>query len=179
VRIELFLDLEPMGTHPLKELYEGDFYLWLQENLKLLKNREFHLVDWENLLEEIEDIGRSLFIAVLRQVEIIMEGLYKWENFKEHPEAYDWVEEIGRARRELEDIFEDNPSLKAIAQDKATLHRAWKLSAYALVDWLRHPKNKALVQGYFKGKLSTEEDFPKECPYTFQQIMEYEPWLKE
>jgi hypothetical protein len=32
----------------LKELYEQDFYLWVQENLKLLKNKEYELVDWEN-----------------------------------------------------------------------------------------------------------------------------------
>jgi hypothetical protein len=33
----------------------------LKENLRLLKSKEFHLVDWENLLEEIEGItsGRT------------------------------------------------------------------------------------------------------------------------
>jgi hypothetical protein len=163
----------------LKELYEKDFYLWVQENLRLLKNKEFHLVDWENLLEEIEGIGRSLRIAMLRQMERILEGLYKWENFKGHPEMDDWVEEICRARRELRNLFEDSPSLKAIAQDKDTLQRAWKLSVRALVDWLRLPPNKALAVSHFKGKLPTEDDFPPECPYTFQQIMEYKPWLTQ
>jgi hypothetical protein len=47
-----------MENRPLKELYEKDFYLWVQENLKLLKNREYDLVDWENLLEELEGMGR-------------------------------------------------------------------------------------------------------------------------
>jgi hypothetical protein len=28
------------------------------ENLKLLKNKEYELVDWENLLEEIEYMAR-------------------------------------------------------------------------------------------------------------------------
>jgi len=53
----------------LKELYEKDFYLWVLENLKLLKNREYDLVDWENLLEEIEDMGQrhyDLWLAVWR-----------------------------------------------------------------------------------------------------------------
>ncbi len=48
------LDLELMDTHPLKELCEGDFYLWVQENLKLLKNKEYGLVDWENLLRALQ-----------------------------------------------------------------------------------------------------------------------------
>jgi hypothetical protein len=177
----LGLNFRPMEeqTQSLKELYEKDYYLWVQENVRLLKNREFHLVDWENLLEEIEGIGRSLRVAMLRQMRKIMEGLYKWENFKEHPERDEWVEEISKARRELREIFEDSPSLKAIAQDKDTLQKAWKLSVRALVDWLRLPPNKALVVSYFKGKLPTEEDFPKECPYNFQQVMEYKPWLTQ
>ena len=168
--------MEPKAQN-LKELYEKDFYLWVQENLRLLKNKEYSLVDWENLLEEIEDMGRSLFREVLKQMAKVMECLYKWENFKNHPEADDWVEEICRARRELRDIFEDSPSLKAIAQ--ATLQKAWKLSVRALVDWLKLPPNKALAVSYFKGKLPTEEDFPPECPYNFQQIMEYKPWLTQ
>jgi hypothetical protein len=166
-----------MGAPPLRELYEKDYYLWVQETLKLLKERRYELVDWENLLEEIDAIGRSLFIDMLRQMRKIMEGLYKWEKFKNHPEAYDWVEEISKARRELREIFEDSPSLKAIAKNKDTLQKAWKLTTYALVDWLTLPPNKALVVSHFKGKLPTEEDFPQECPYTFQQVMEYTPWV--
>jgi hypothetical protein len=30
-------------TQSLKELYEKDFYLWVQENLRLFKNREYGL----------------------------------------------------------------------------------------------------------------------------------------
>jgi len=56
-------------TQSLKELYEKDFYLWVQETLKLLKNKEYDLVDWENLLEEIEDMGKGtmmLWLAIWR-----------------------------------------------------------------------------------------------------------------
>jgi hypothetical protein len=27
------------------------------------------------------------------------------------------------------------------------------------------------------GKMPTKNDFPKECPYTFEQLMEYKPWV--
>jgi hypothetical protein len=47
----------------LKELYEKDFLLWLEENLKLLENREYDLVDWENLLEEIRDMEAVIKIS--------------------------------------------------------------------------------------------------------------------
>jgi len=70
------------------------------------------------------------------------------------------------------ELFEDIPSLKAIAQDKDTLQKVWKLSVRALLGWLKLPPNKALVVSHFKDKLPTEKDFPQECPYTFQQVME-------
>jgi len=47
------------------------------------------------------------------------------------------------------------------------------------VDWFENPKNKALTVVYFKGRIPTEKDFPQECPYTFEQIMEYKPWLTQ
>jgi hypothetical protein len=169
-----------LKAQSLKELYEKDFYLWVQENLRLLKNREYEIVDWENLLEEIEDMGKSLFKSVRSHMSTIMEHLYKWKNFRYGPEmGYDWIETITNARRELRDIFEDNPSLKVKAQERDTLQRAWELAVRALLDWFENPKNKALAAFYFKGRIPTEKDFPQECPYTFQQIMEYKPWLTQ
>jgi hypothetical protein len=39
------LYLKPMEqtTQSLKELYKKDFYLWVMENLRLIKNREYGL----------------------------------------------------------------------------------------------------------------------------------------
>jgi hypothetical protein len=31
----------------LKELHEKDYYRWVNENLQLLKEREYNSVDWE------------------------------------------------------------------------------------------------------------------------------------
>jgi hypothetical protein len=36
-----------------------------------------------------------------------------------------------------------------------------------------------LAKANFKGKLPTKKDFLQECPYTFEQIMEYKPWVRE
>jgi hypothetical protein len=43
-----------------KSLYESDYLLWVQETIAKLKARDFDRVDFENLIEEIEDLGRSL-----------------------------------------------------------------------------------------------------------------------
>jgi len=163
----------------LKELYEKDFLLWLEENLKLLENREYDLVDWENLLEEIRDIGQRHLDAVISQMARIMEHLYKWENYRYREYVGNsWINSISNARKVLRTLFLRYPSLKAKAQDKENLQTAWKAAVYSLMDWFEKPINHDLAKKYF-GRIPTEKDFPKDCPYTFEQILEYKPWLKD
>jgi hypothetical protein len=53
---------------------------------------------------------------------------------------------------------------------------SWELAVYRLINWFKEPQNHDLAKKYF-GRLSTEKDFPQECPYTFEQVMEHEPWV--
>jgi hypothetical protein len=193
-----------LKTQNLKELYEKDFYLWVMENLKLLKNREYELVDWENLLEEIEDMARRELRSLINLMAVIMEHLYKWENYRESTYmGSGWKKSILNARKELINLFDEMSSLKRIAQEKESLNKAWRRAVNSLITWFKEeedlahkyfgrfpteedfPKecpykdeNKNLAKKYF-GRLPTEEDFPKDCPYTFEQVMEYKPWLEE
>jgi len=168
-----------LKTQSLKELYEKDFYLWVLENLKLLKNKEFELVDWENLLEEIEYMARKELRSVISLMAVIMEHLYKWENYRES--AYmgsSWKKSILNARKELIDLFDEMPSLKRIAQEKESLNKAWRRAVNSLIVWFDEDENKDLAKKYF-GRPPTEEDFSKDYPYTFEQVMEYKPWREE
>ncbi|EEP60044.1 conserved hypothetical protein [Sulfurihydrogenibium yellowstonense SS-5] len=73
-----------VSKEELKTLYEKDFVLWVEKNLRLLKEKQFDEVDWENLLEEIEDMGRRHLESVISFMAVILEHLYKWENFREN-----------------------------------------------------------------------------------------------
>jgi hypothetical protein len=153
------------------------FIFGCMENLKLLKNKEYELVDWENLLEEIEDMARRELRSLINLMAVIMEHLYKWENYRES--AYmgsGWKKSILNARKELIDLFDEIPSLKRIAQEKESLNKAWRRAVNSLITWFKEEED--LAQKYF-GRFPTEEDFPKECPYTFEQIMECEPWMEK
>jgi hypothetical protein len=164
-------------TQNLKELYEKDFYLWVQENLRLLKNKEYDLVDWENLLGEIEDMGQRYLDSAISFMAVILEHLYKWENFRYRKYVgYSWIKSINNARNELEAIFKRHPSVKAKAQERENMQTAWELAVYRLINWFKEPQNHDLAKKYF-GRLPTEKDFPQECPYTFEQVIEYEPWV--
>lgn len=43
----------------LKKLYEVDDAQWLEETVKLLKNRQLQELDLENLIDELEDLGKE------------------------------------------------------------------------------------------------------------------------
>jgi hypothetical protein len=163
----------------LKELYEKDLLLWLEENLKLLENREYDLVDWENLLEEIRDMGQRHLDAVISQMARIMEHLYKWENYRYREYmGNSWINSIHQARGKLELAFKRYPSLRVKARDRENIQTAWEVAVYSLIQWFEKPTNHDLAKKYF-GRIPTEKDFPKDCPYTFEQILEYKPWLKD
>ena len=45
-------------TTNLKQLYETDDNLWLEETIELLKQKQFHQLDLENLIEELISLGK-------------------------------------------------------------------------------------------------------------------------
>ena len=40
-------------------LYETDYLQWIETTAEKLHSRDYANVDWDNLIEEIEDMGRS------------------------------------------------------------------------------------------------------------------------
>lgn len=41
-----------------KTLYDQDYLQWIEATLQQLRDRNYEKVDWENLLAEIEDMGK-------------------------------------------------------------------------------------------------------------------------
>ena len=42
-----------------KSLYDTDFAFWIDDTVNKLKASDYLQIDWENLIEEIESLGRS------------------------------------------------------------------------------------------------------------------------
>jgi hypothetical protein len=59
----------------LKQLYELDDSQWLEETIKLLKNHKFQELDLENLIWELEDLGKRDKNAVASLLEQIIRHL--------------------------------------------------------------------------------------------------------
>ena len=48
-------DAQPLSEPRVNELYWRDSYSWALEQADALRRRDFDAVDWENVIEEIED----------------------------------------------------------------------------------------------------------------------------
>ncbi|WP_013322052.1 DUF29 domain-containing protein [Gloeothece verrucosa] len=106
--------VSPSQSISLKNLYEKDFYLWLLTMAKLLKEQRFNEVDLENLIEEIEAMGRSEKREIESRLITILEHLLKliyWQAEKEN-NARGWRNTIVEQREQLNLVLKDSPSLK-------------------------------------------------------------------
>ncbi|MBL1210351.1 DUF29 domain-containing protein [Geminocystis sp. GBBB08] len=142
----------------LKELYEIDDYLWLEETVKLLKEKQFHQLDLPNLIEELEDLGsekRHKIESLLEQ--IIRHLLLLQYSHEEREQNYrHWESEVISFRTQINRRMTTNfahyleTNLNSIYQDS----RKYVLK---------------------KSGLNT---FPLECPYTLDQLLD-EDWFPE
>ena len=108
----------------LDELYKKDFNLWTEQMAIAIRNQNLNEMDWDNLLEEIEDMGasqkRALRSYYYRLVEHILK-LRDWHKEKER-NVIKWRIEVTNFRRAINDILEDSPSLKNYLEDN---HLNW------------------------------------------------------
>ncbi len=101
-----------------KSLYDDDFLLWAEDTVRRLKARDFDNLDIDNLVEEIEDLGKSNKNKVRGFLDILLIHLLK-RCYVVMPDCYrGWQNEIREYRRKLELLLEDSPSLKPYLASK-------------------------------------------------------------
>ena len=99
--------------------YEQDYCLWLERTVNTLKCRDFNRLDLENLIEEIESLGRSEKRSISSYLMRLCEHLLKikyWESERERC-FRGWKVEVQNFRLEIEAELEASPSLKSFLQD--------------------------------------------------------------
>lgn len=94
-------------------LYDQDFYLWLKTTIEQLRAGEFSAVDIDNLIEELESMGRSekrsLESLLIRLLEHLLKLQY-WDAERERNLGH-WKGEIRTFRRQINKGLKDSPSL--------------------------------------------------------------------
>ncbi|MDY6993121.1 MAG: DUF29 domain-containing protein [Pseudomonadota bacterium] len=132
--------------------YDTDFYAWALHQAQRLREGKFAELDIEHLAEELESMGRNNKRELTSRLKILLGHLLKWQ-YQPGGRSTSWRGSIVEQRLQINDLIEDNPSLKpqlveAIAQ------------AYP------HAIELASDETGF-----SESIFPNTCPYAPEQIL--------
>jgi hypothetical protein len=102
-----------------RTLYEQDFYAWTQQQVELLRSGHLQALDIENLIEEIESLGKQQRQELRNRLGILLGHLLKW-HFQPAARSRSWWGTIREQRREIQELLEDNPSLKPYLDEATT-----------------------------------------------------------
>ena len=133
--------------------YDQDFYSWTQEQAELLKNGRFSELDIDNLIEEVESMGRSEKRELESRLTILLLHLLKW-SYQEIGRGRSWQLSIDEQRIQFEETLDENPGLKP--QLDEIVKKAYRL---------------AVIQAARETKIS-KAVFPECCPWTLVQFIE-------
>lgn len=126
--------------------YDTDLALWADDQARALRDAG-HAgtnlpIDWENVAEEIESLGKSQGRELASRISVILVHLMKLEASPATEPRPQWEETIGLQRGDIERVLADSPSLRptvAVVIEKE-LVRARRLAALALAGYAERPR---------------------------------------
>ena len=68
-----------MAKPDSQNLYETDYYAWVNQQLELLRSGQFQKTDMPNLLDEIEDMSKKVRRELESRLEVLFMHLLKWQ----------------------------------------------------------------------------------------------------
>ena len=95
-----------------KSLYESDYLLWTQETIAKLKAKDFDRIDFDNLIEEIEDLGRSYRDELESRLDVLLSHILKRLYVPLVNDYNGWEKTIREQRKQIRRRLEKSPSLK-------------------------------------------------------------------
>jgi Domain of unknown function DUF29 len=145
--------------HPARDLYEQDFYAWSRRQAELLRLKRFTDLDLAHLIEEVEDLGETVYRSVCSRVRTIIEHLLKLEHSPASEPKRAWREMIRTQRADLDEDLSAALRPRIEAGLPQFYAKARRDAAAALRD-CGEPAADAL---------------PGHCPYSLDQIIS--DWL--
>ncbi len=145
----------PVNTSPdlATDLYEVDFYAWTQEQSALLRRSQWQSLDIENLVEEIESLGKQQKQELRNRLGILIGHLLKWE-FQPELRGKSWRATIREQRTKIQLHLKENPSLKSYLDQAIIDGYEVALALVVRETPLDYP------------------DLPSDCPYAIAQILD-------
>jgi Domain of unknown function DUF29 len=107
---------EPMLlSPPISMLYEQDFCLWTQTMAEALRSGNWSQLDLENLVEEVESLGRSDKRELQSRLTVLLMHLLKWQ-FQTEMRSGSWRGTLAEQRIRIEKLLKESPSLRSVLE---------------------------------------------------------------
>ena len=141
----------------LTSLYEIDNEQWLEQTINLLKNNRLEELDLEHLIEELEELSRRDKLTVESFLEQIIRHLLLYQYWTEQNDdnSNHWKAEIMSFRTQTNEYLNQNLRNHLLTNQSKIYEKALK---------------------YVRQKTGYKITFPKECPYSLEQLLE-KNWL--
>ena len=142
-------------------LYKSDFYGWTQDQADALRRRSLNEIDWDNLLEEIEDLAASKRRELRSCLSVVITHVLKW---KHQPlrRCRSWSLTLCEQRAQVDDILEENPSLRGEVGDIMT--KAFRAGVSSAADETALSKRVLEADGVmsFEEAMASPADWPED-----------------
>lgn len=149
-------------------LYETDFYAWTMKQAALLRNEDFAEIDLNNLIEEIEGMGRSEQRELDNRLTVLLRHLLKLSCLPNSQPARGWRSTIREQRYRINRLLAQNPSLRPSIPD--LINENYAEASDMATDDLANDNLTA------NGGHSLGVALPIVCPWTPEQILDLN-WL--
>ncbi len=137
-----------------RSLYDRDFHQWTQVMAEALRSGDWAGLDVENLIDEVESLGRQQRQELRNRLGMLLGHLLKWQfqpmlrcSTTDQRSTKSWKLTLREQRAQIRFLLKDNPSLKSYLEE-------------------------AMEDGYTLGQLLVAketplevEDLPQVCPY--------------
>ncbi|MGH7812741.1 MAG: DUF29 domain-containing protein [Candidatus Binataceae bacterium] len=140
---------------------EEDYYGWLLDQASALRVRRHSALDWENLAEEVEGMGRTEAHALESYLEVLLQHLLKWQ-FQPARRSGSWRASVQNARSDVRERLNESPSLRRKLPE--LLSRAYEKARRSAGAEMK------LDERQWNAKL------PAACPWEFDLLMREDFW---
>ena len=103
----------------MSTLYQQDYNLWIEKTIKLIQEKNFNAVDWENLTEELDSLRKLDKRELRNRLIVLLEHLLKlayWDSERENNQR-GCRTTIREQRRQIKVLLDDSPSLKPFLEN--------------------------------------------------------------
>jgi Domain of unknown function DUF29 len=143
----------------MSDRYDTDFFAWTQRQAAALAAGKAAELDWLNLAEEIESLGKSDLRQLENRLAVLVRHLLKWAYQPERRRTgHSWQRTGFEQRRRIRRLLRDSPSLRQ--------------HVLALIEE-EYPsicRQTAMETGL------PLETFPETCPWTSEQVLDETFW---